>query len=105
MPARCNRCTAASFAPATEESPSSMLKFLVPIDGSTPDEKAVKELIRYLGWMNDDVDIHLLNVQPSIPYGNRVTSVIGRERIARFQQEDGLAALKPARKVLDLAKV
>ena len=82
-----------------------MPKFLIPVDGSEPNESAVKELRKYFGWMKDDIELHLLNVQPRIPYGNRVSSVIGHERIERYQQEDGLAALKPARKLLDQAKV
>jgi nucleotide-binding universal stress UspA family protein len=82
-----------------------MPKFLIPVDGSEPNEAAVRELRKYLGWMKDGIELHLLNVQPAIPYGKRVTSVIGRERVARYQQEDGLAALKPARKLLDQAGV
>jgi nucleotide-binding universal stress UspA family protein len=82
-----------------------MLKFLIPVDGSEPSEEAVKQLLKYLGWIKDDVDIHLLNVQPSVAYGKRVSSVIGRNQLARYQQEDGEAALKPAKKVLDKAGV
>jgi nucleotide-binding universal stress UspA family protein len=82
-----------------------MLNFLIPFDGSEPSGEAVKQLLKYRGWMKDDVDIHLLNVQPNVPYGKRVTSVIGRDRMARFQQEDGEAALKPAQKALDKAGV
>ena len=80
-----------------------MLKFLIPFDGSEPSEEAVKQFLKYLGWIKDDVEIHLLNVQPNVAYGKRVTSVIGRNQLARYQQEDGEAALKPARKVLDKA--
>ena len=47
-----------------------MPTFLIPVDGSEPNEAAVKELRKYLGWMKDDVELHLLNVQPRIPYGN-----------------------------------
>jgi nucleotide-binding universal stress UspA family protein len=82
-----------------------MLNFVVPVDGSEPSAEAIKQLLKYLGWMKDDVDIHLLNVQPRIPYGKRVTSVVGRDRIARYQQEDGETALKPAKKALDKAGV
>src|SRR4051794_20165472 len=82
-----------------------MPKFLIPVDGSEPNQEAVKELRKYLGWMKDEADIHLLNVQPRIPYTKRVSAVIGREQIARFQQEDGLEALKLSRKVLDQAGV
>jgi nucleotide-binding universal stress UspA family protein len=80
-----------------------MLKFLVPVDGSEPSEQAVKELLRYLSWIGPEVELHLLNVQPHLPYGKRVSSVVGHNRIAQYQQEEGLAALKAARAVLDKA--
>ena len=82
-----------------------MLKFLIPVDGSEPCAQAVKQLTRYLGWLNQGVEIHLLNVQPPIPYGRRVSAVVGRNRVARYQREDGLAALKPAMKLLDGARI
>lgn len=82
-----------------------MLKFLIPVDGSEPCTQAVKQLAKYLGWMKEEVEIHLLNVQQRIPYGRRVSSVLGRARIALLQKEGGLAALKPARKLLDGTKV
>jgi nucleotide-binding universal stress UspA family protein len=82
-----------------------MLKFLIPVDGSEPCAQAVKHLARYLGWIKEEVEIHLINVQHHIPYGRRVSSVVGHGRIALFQQEEGLAALKPARRLLDDAKI
>lgn len=82
-----------------------MLKFLIPVDGSEPCAQAVKQLTRYLGWINEEVEINLLNVQPSIPYRKWVSDIVGRSEIARYQQEEGLTALKRARKVLDDAKV
>ena len=82
-----------------------MLNFLIPVDGSEPSEDAVKHLLTYLGWIKGGVTVHLLNVQPRLPYGKRVSSVVGHDRIAHYQQEDGEAALKAARKVLDKAGV
>ena len=82
-----------------------MLKFLIPVDGSEPSEQAVKELLRYLSWIEPEVEIHLLNVQPAVPYGRRVSSMVGHSRLKAYQQEDGLAALKPARTLLDKAGV
>lgn len=82
-----------------------MLNFLIPVDGSEPADATVKQLIKYLGWIKDEVRIHLLNVQPSFAYGRRVSAVIGKSNIARYQQEDGEAALKAAKKVLDKAGI
>jgi nucleotide-binding universal stress UspA family protein len=82
-----------------------MLKFLVPVDGSEPSNRAVDFLVKKLGWFKDGVEIHLLNVQHLIPYGDRVSSVVGHDRIAQFHQEEGMAALKAARQKLDAARL
>lgn len=82
-----------------------MLKFLVPVDGSGSSNRAVEYLIRKLDWFKDGVEIHLLNVQHLIPYGDRVSSVVGHERIAQFHQEEGMAALKTSMKMLDAARL
>ena len=82
-----------------------MLKFLVPVDGSESSNRAVEFLVRKLDWFKDGVEIHLLNVQHLIPYGDRVSSVVGRDRIAQFHHEEGMAALKPAMHKLDAARI
>jgi len=73
-----------------------MLKLLVAVDGSGPSGRAVDHLIQKHGWFKDGVEIHLLNVQHHIPYGGRVSSVIGHDKMAQYQQEEGMAALKTA---------
>ena len=82
-----------------------MLKFLVPVDGSESSSRAVDFLVKKLGWFKDEVEIHLLNVQHQIPYGDRVSSVVGHDRIAQFHHEEGMAALKPAMQKLDAARI
>lgn len=82
-----------------------MLKFLVPVDGSESSNRAVDFLAGKIGWFKDGVEIHLLNVQHLIPYGDRVSSVVGHDRIAHFHQEEGMAALKPAMRKLDAARI
>lgn len=82
-----------------------MLNLLVPVDGSESSSRAIDYLIRKLGCLKDGAEIHLLNVQHPIPYGNRVSSVIGHDKLAQFHQEEGTAALKNARQKLDAAKL
>lgn len=81
------------------------MKILVPVDGSESSNRAVDHLIRKLGWFKGPVEIHLLNVQHPIPYGRRVSAVLGHDRVAQYHQEEGLAALKSARQKLDAANV
>ena len=82
-----------------------MLKFLVAVDGSAPSGRAVDHLIGHLGLLKEASEIHLLNVQHQIPYGSRVTSVVGHDKIAQFHREEGLAALKAAMQKLDAAGI
>ncbi|HZM44634.1 MAG TPA: universal stress protein [Burkholderiales bacterium] len=82
-----------------------MLKFLVPVDGSPASTRAIEHLIAIAGWYRETPEIHLLNVQSSLPLGGRVGSFIGQDQIAQYHQEEGLAALKPSRDKLDAAGV
>lgn len=82
-----------------------MLKFLVPVDGSEPSGRAVDQLITMLGWYKDKVELHLLNVQHHMPYGGRVSSVVGHDKVAQYLQDEGTAALKSAREKLDAARL
>lgn len=82
-----------------------MLKFLVPVDGSEHSGRTIERLTLVLGWYRDEVEVHLLNVQPPLPFGGRVSSVLSHDQIAGYHQDEGLAALQPARQLLDGAKV
>jgi nucleotide-binding universal stress UspA family protein len=75
------------------------------VDGSECSNRAVDHLLKKLVWFKGGVEIHLLNVQHPIPYGRRVSSVVGHDRIAKYHEEEGLAALRAARRKLDAAKV
>jgi len=78
---------------------------MVAVDGSEPSSRAVDHLIRQVGVLKEGAEIHLINVQHPLPYGGRVSSVVGHERIAQFHREEGMAALKGAMKKLDAAKI
>jgi nucleotide-binding universal stress UspA family protein len=82
-----------------------MLKLLVPVDGSEPAGRAVDHLIKKLAQFKVKAEIHLLNVQHEVPYGNRVSSVIGHDKLAQYHQQEGMAALKKAMQKLDAAKL
>jgi nucleotide-binding universal stress UspA family protein len=82
-----------------------MLKLLVPVDGSGASGRAADHLVKKLGLFKDPVEVHLLNVQPPIPYGGRVSSVIGQDKLAQYHQEEGMAALKPVMQKLDAGRV
>ena len=81
------------------------MKVLVPVDGSESSNRAVDHLIKKFGWYKDGVEIHLLNVQHQVPYGSRVSSVVGHDKLAQYHREEGMTALKPAMQKLDAARV
>ena len=82
-----------------------MLKLLIPVDGSDSSSRAIDYLIRKLDCLKERAEIHLLNVQHQVPYGNRVSSVIGHDTIAQYHKEEGMAALKTAMQKLDAARI
>lgn len=82
-----------------------MLKFLVPVDGSEHSSRTIDHLLKTMDLYKDGAEIHLLNVQPPMPYGSRVSSVIGHDKINQYHHDEGMAALKTAMQKLDAAKV
>ena len=82
-----------------------MLKLLLAVDGSECSGRALDHFIARIGWFKGSLEIHILNVQHPIPYGSRVSSVVGHEKLQEYHQEEGLAALKEARAKLDRAGI
>jgi len=82
-----------------------MLKLLVPVDGSEHSGHTIDYLLKNINWYKDGVEIHLLNVQRPMPYGQRVSSVIGHDKINQYHHDEGMAALKSVMQKLDAANV
>ena len=80
-----------------------MVKLLVAVDGSEPSSRAVDFVLKSRDLYKDPVEIHLINVQPSLPFGSRVSSVVGHDKIAQYHRDEGMAALKGAMHTLDSA--
>jgi nucleotide-binding universal stress UspA family protein len=93
----------AEAAPAAALGGDAVLKFLVPVDGSDSSSHAVEQLVGRLGSFRAPTEIHLLTVQPPVPDGGRVGAVIGRDQLAQYHQEEGMASLRPAMQRLDAA--
>ena len=78
-----------------------MLKVLVPVDGSENSGRVVHYVLKFAADLKAPLEIHLLNVQHPLP--GTIQGVA--EQARQFHQEQGLAALSGARKILDDAKV
>lgn len=80
-----------------------MLKLLVPVDGSENSLRLVEYLIKWLGRLAEPVDLHLINVQPSL-HGD-VGMFLSSEQIRDYHHDEGIKALRAARDILDAAGV
>ncbi|MEW6314058.1 MAG: universal stress protein [Pseudomonadota bacterium] len=81
-----------------------MLRMLVLTDGSEGANHAVRHAMAQIPLYREPVEIHLLNVQLPIASGN-VRKFFSHEELNSYYQDEGLAALAGARKLLDAAGV
>ena len=80
------------------------MRILVPADGSESALRALRYALSTRELYRAPIRIDLVNVQRPIASGN-VRRYIPREQLEAFYQEEGEAALKTARKVLDASDV
>ena len=80
-----------------------MLKLLLPVDGSETSLRAVDFAVRKKDWYKDPVEIHLVSVQPPLPFGSRVSSILGHDKVEQYHRDEAMAALKHAMQKLDAA--
>lgn len=80
-----------------------MLKLLAPVDGSENSLRLVEYLIKWLGRLAEPVDLHLINVQPSL-HGD-VGMFLSHEQMRDYHHDEGIKALQAARDILDAAGV
>jgi nucleotide-binding universal stress UspA family protein len=76
----------------------SMLKVLVPVDGSRNCEFAVRHVVRQF-MNNTEMEIHLLNVQPAL--SSYITRFLSRKNVRDYHQDEAEKALRPVRQILD----
>ena len=80
-----------------------MAKILVGVDGSEHSKRAIEHLLKFLPSQGPQ-EIHLLNVQIPIESGH-ARMFVGKEQLDEYYRDEGLAALKGAREILDEAGV
>src|SRR5262245_61301938 len=92
---------ASDTAPEALSSPEgnkTMLRVLVPVDGSKNALHAVRHVINEY-QRNHELEVHLLNVQR--PFSRHVARYVARQDRASFHREQAEKALAEARRVLD----
>jgi nucleotide-binding universal stress UspA family protein len=80
------------------------MKILLPVDGSENSLRAVQHVIAMKEQYSDPIEVHLLNVQLPVASG-AVKMFISQQQLNEFYRDEGMAALKEARALLDQAGV
>ena len=81
-----------------------MLRILALVDGSASSSRAVGYLIEMSALCKEEPDIHLLNVQMRLTQSGIARHVPSAD-LDDYYHDEGMAALAPARKLLDKANV
>ncbi|HEV8646452.1 MAG TPA: universal stress protein [Burkholderiales bacterium] len=81
-----------------------MMKILLPVDGSENSLRAVRHVMAMKEQHRDPIEVHLLNVQLPVASG-AVKMFISQQQLNDFYRDEGVAALKDARALLDQAGV
>jgi nucleotide-binding universal stress UspA family protein len=77
---------------------NTMLKILIPVDGSRNCEFAVRHVVKQF-MNNTAMEIHLLNVQP--PFNQDVSRFVSRKTRHDYHRDEAEKALRPVRQMLD----
>ena len=80
-----------------------MKKIVLPVDGSDCALRATQHVINNLQHLAAGPELHLLNVQPSLP--NDVGRFISADDLKRYHQDEAKKELQSARSALDTAGV
>ena len=90
----------AGFAPVPQRfaGGNTMLKVLIPIDGSRNCQFAVKHVIKQF-MNNTAMEIHLLNVQP--PFSRYIAQFVSGKTLRDYHRDESEKALGPIRQMLD----
>lgn len=76
------------------------MRILVPVDGSENALRALRHVISHSGDFSAPIELHLLNVQPPVASG-AVKMFISQQQLNDYYRDEGLAALKDARALVD----
>ena len=77
---------------------NTMLKVLIPVDGSPNCQFAVKHVIKQF-MNNTAMELHLLNVQP--PFSSYIARFVGKKTRRDYHRDEAEKALSPIKQLLD----
>jgi len=82
-----------------------MPKILLAVDDSAHALRTAKKLVQNAAWYREPPQVLLLYVHLPVPEVHGLHRVVSREALHRFYKEEGEAALKACKKLLDRAKI
>jgi len=81
-----------------------MNKILVAVDGSENAGRAVGHVLQLAKNSRDPVEVHVLNVQPPVTFGD-IKKYVGQEALNAYYHDEGAKALATVRQQLDKSSV
>lgn len=81
-----------------------MIKILVAVDGSENASRAVGHVLQLAKNSRDPLEVHVLNVQPPVTFGD-IKKYVGQEALNAYYHDEGAKALATVRQQLDKSSV
>ena len=81
------------------------MKILLAVDGSEVSLRATRKLIETVEWFKQAPEVHLVTINPPLPYAGRASYVLGHSAVEQFYKDQADGALKPSREALDAANI
>jgi len=81
-----------------------MLKILVAVDGSDNANRAVDYVLQLARNYREPLEVHVLNVQPPVSFGD-IKKFVGQEALNAYYHDEGIKTLAAARQRLDQSAI
>ena len=81
-----------------------MTKILVAVDGSKSSGRAVDYVLRLAQNSREPLEVHVLNVQPPVTFGD-IKRFVGHNALNAYYHDEGVKLIASARKQLDRSSI
>lgn len=81
-----------------------MLKFVLAVDGSENANRAVDYVLEFARNSREPLEVHVLNVQPPVTFGD-IKRFVGHDALNAYYHDEGVKLIAPARERLDKSSV
>lgn len=81
-----------------------MIKILLAVDGSESASRAVDYVLQFAQNSRDPLEVHVLNVQAPVTFGD-IKKFVSQEALKAFYHDEGTSVIQPARQRLDKSSV